>query len=49
MEQRGVTGEPEHAGRGEYAMALNCTITKAIEKTIPVSTIIPEATAERYA
>ena len=32
--------------RGEYAVALNCTMTKASEKTMPVSAIIPEAIEE---
>ncbi len=35
--------------RGEYAVALNCTMTKAREKTRPVSGIIPEAMAESTA
>ena len=35
--------------RGEYAVALNCTITKASEKTRPVRGSIPEAIAERRA
>jgi hypothetical protein len=30
-------------------MALNCTMTKAMAKTTPVSAIIPEAVADRYA
>jgi len=32
--------------RGEYALALNCTITKVNEKTMPVNAIIPEAIEE---
>ena len=35
--------------RGEYAVALNCTITKASEKTRPVSGNIPEAMADSRA
>jgi hypothetical protein len=35
--------------RGEYTIALNCTITKAMAKAMPVNAIIPEATAERHA
>jgi hypothetical protein len=30
-------------------MALNCTMTKAIANTMPVSAIMPEAVAERHA
>ena len=30
-------------------MALNCTMTKAMEKTIPVNAIIPDATADKKA
>ena len=30
-------------------MALNCTMTKAMANTMPMSAIIPEAAAERYA
>jgi hypothetical protein len=33
--------------RGEYAVALNCTITNATEKTIAVSAIMPEAIVDR--
>jgi hypothetical protein len=33
--------------RGEYAMALNCTMTKAMANTMPVSAIMPEAAADR--
>ena len=32
--------------RGEYAVALNCTITNVSENTTPVSAIIPEAIDE---
>jgi hypothetical protein len=39
----------QSTSRGEYAIALNCTITKAIAKTIPVSAIIPDAAAESRA
>ena len=35
--------------RGEYATALNCTMTKASEKTRPVSGNMPEAIAESRA
>ena len=35
--------------RGEYAVAPNWTITKASEKTRPVSGIIPDAMAESTA
>src|SRR5262249_45675529 len=34
--------ETHSTSRGEYATALNCTITNASENTIPVSAIIPE-------
>src|SRR5581483_1909653 len=32
--------------RGEYAVALNCTMTKTREKTIPVNVIMPAAIEE---
>src|SRR5689334_14974458 len=35
--------------RGEYAVALNCTITKASENTIAVREIMPDAMAEPIA
>ena len=35
--------------RGEYAVALNCTMTNARENTMPVRAIIPEAIAEPIA
>ena len=35
--------------RGEYAVALNCTITNASEKTIAVSEIMPDAIEEPMA
>jgi hypothetical protein len=39
----------QSTSRGEYTIALNCAITKAMAKTIPVSAIMPEAAAERSA
>jgi len=41
--------EIQDTSRGEYATALNCTITNASEKTMPVSAIIPEVIDERIA
>src|SRR5215471_21734899 len=44
-----ITGsrETHNTSRGEYATALNCTITKASEKTMPVNAIMPEVIEER--
>ncbi|HEY7288596.1 MAG TPA: hypothetical protein VH583_02080 [Vicinamibacterales bacterium] len=36
----------QRTSRGEYADALNCTVTKTSDKTIPVRTSIPEAIEE---
>lgn len=46
-----MIGEPasHETRRGEYAVALNCTITNASEKTRPVRGIIPEALADSTA
>src|SRR5262249_29813494 len=38
--------ETHNTSRGEYATALNCTITNAREKTIPVNAIIPDVIDE---
>ena len=43
-----IIAEPasQDTRRGEYAVALNCTITKASEKTSPVRGSMPEAMEE---
>ena len=46
-----ITPEPANhdTSRGEYAVALNWTMTKASEKTRPVSGSVPDAIAESTA
>ena len=46
MKQQPIAREPDYEV-GEYTMALNWTRTKAIEKTMPLSAIMPDATADR--
>ena len=48
VKERRITSKPG-TRRGEYATALNCTMTKAIANTTPVSAIIPDATADNTA
>jgi hypothetical protein len=40
-----LTRHIESTERREYAVALNCTITKTSENTIPVKAITPGATS----